>query len=430
MEKESKKPVTAIIVGAGHRSMIYGGYSLKHPDELKIVGVAEPDEIARNICKEKFNIPDNMCFGSAEELAEHDRLADAVINGTMDKYHVPTSVPLLKKGYDMLLEKPFACSETELELLENTVKKYRNKVMICHVLRYSVFYKKIHDIISSGKIGSIISINTIEDVSYHHYVTSYVRGKWRNSDECGTSMLLAKCCHDIDLMIWMTGVDVKPLSVSSYGSNIYYNRNNAPKNSGERCMVDCPLNKTCPLSCEKIYLEIPFKWDWYVWQDMMDAPQEEKLNYLKYKSPYGRCAFKCDNNVVDHQSLIVNFSTGALGIHTLNTNTAYSKRIIRIIGTKGQIEGEFENQRIKLSVIDPTKESDHLEENFDLSDVASAFKNHGGGDVLLVSDFVKYIRGEEVSSSCTSLEDSLSGHRVIFAADKSMKLGGAAVNII
>ena len=91
----NKKPVTAIIVGAGHRSMFYSLLADEEPELLRIVGVADPDPVKRRLAAEKFNMPEDMIFNSAEELAEKPKIADVIINGTMDKDHVPTAVPLL-----------------------------------------------------------------------------------------------------------------------------------------------------------------------------------------------------------------------------------------------------------------------------------------------------------------------------------------------
>lgn len=421
------KPITAIIVGGGHRSFIYGDYSLQHPDELKIVGIADPDKSRRNSAVERFGISADCCFESADQLAEKGRIADVIINGTMDSDHVKTSIPLLECGYDMLLEKPFAVNKKEMTELVDTVKKFRNKVMICHVLRYSEFYSQIKKLITDGELGEIISIQLCEDVSYHHYATSYVRGKWANSNECGTSILLAKCCHDMDLMMWLMG-DIKPESVSSTGSLQYFRKENAPADAGERCMVDCKHVDTCNLSARRIYLDLPGRWDFYVWPELHSASYEEKYEYLKTTSPFGKCAFKCNNNVVDHQSVIVKFSNGATGSHNLTGGCAFSQRIIRVIGTKAEINGTFESQKFTLSYVNPHAESDHISKEFDLSETCSASVGHGGGDHQLVADFIRYINNEPTSLSCTSLIDSIPGHLAVFAADESMENGGIAVS--
>lgn len=418
--------VTAVIVGGGHRSFIYADYSLLHPDRLKIVGIADPDENRVREAREKYNIPPENCFLSAEELAARPKLADTVINGTMDKLHVPTSLPLLEKGYDMLLEKPFAVTKEEMQILVDTIHKHGNKVMVCHVLRYADFYRAIKKYISDGKIGKIMSIQLCEDVSYHHFATSYVRGKWANSEQCGTSVMLAKCCHDIDMMMWLMS-ETTPVFVSSMGSQMYFNSKNAPVDAGTRCMLDCKYIDTCNLSSKRIYLDMPEKWDFYVWPELHHAPYDEKYAYLKDISPFGRCAYKCNNNVADHQTVIIQFANGATGSHNLTGGCAYSQRIVRVIGTKGEINGVFEDQKFTVSYIEPTADGDHKNKVVDLSETCSASVGHGGGDHALVEDFVNYVRGKETSLSCTSIDDSVNGHLVVFCADESMAKGGIPV---
>ena len=207
---------TAIIVGAGHRSMCYATYAKVRPDRFRIVGVADPDPIRCRKAMAAFGFGPDMVFHDAADLASRGKLSDAVINGTMDADHVPTTIPLLEKGYDVLLEKPFAVSEAEARRLADAVKRTNRKVMICHVLRYADFYMEIKKRLLNGEIGKIVNIQTAEHVSYHHMANCYVRGKWRREDICKSSMLMAKCCHDLDLICWfMSGVD--PARISSFG---------------------------------------------------------------------------------------------------------------------------------------------------------------------------------------------------------------------
>lgn len=419
----TKKPVTAIILGAGHRAMAYADYSVEHPDELKIVGVADPDAYRREYVRKRFGFPESRCFVSAEELARVPKFADVIINGTMDEIHVQTSVPVLEKGYDMLLEKPFAVNEDELEELTSVVKRNGNKVMICHVLRYNPVYVNVKKSISSGEIGDVINIQTVENVSYHHLSTSYVRGKWANSKKCRTSMLLAKCCHDLDLMVWLMGDD-KPVSVSSVGSKFHFKPENAPADAGTRCLVDCPLVDKCVFSAKRLYLDHPDSWEVYVWRDLenVENPTDEQRRNLLMKSEYGRCMFKCDNDVVDHQSVLVNFKSGATGTHNLAGGCAQSLRTIRVIGTKGEIYAELENKFVKIKTINPEPGKYFDERTVDLTQTPD--EGHGGADTQLTADFIKFIRGDETSLSCTALENSVYGHKIIFLADKSRENNG------
>lgn len=424
----SANPVTAIIVGGGHRSFTYAELALNCPDKLKIVGIADPNPFRCEKARKMFGFPQENCFASAQELAEVPRFADAIINGTMDHQHFETSVPLLKKGYDMLLEKPFVVNMQELDELVDIVKKNGNKVMICHVLRYTPFYLTIKERILAGEIGDIISINMFEHVSYHHASTSYVRGKWGNSDICKTPMLLAKCCHDIDIMMWIMG-DVKPKTVSSCGSIFQFKPEMAPADAGEKCLVDCPHADTCIYSAKRIYIDHPDRWEFYVWsalEDMENATIEDKINLLKGDSPYGKCIYKSDNNVVDHQSVMVNFENGATGTHNMIGGAARPLRRIEIVGTKGEIFGEFENNDIHVLRINPDPGKEYDEEVVDLSAFCEG-GGHGGGDLGLAEDFVNFIRGEKPSVSCTTIFDSVAGHKSIFLAEESRLNGSKAV---
>lgn len=431
------RPITAIIVGAGHRSFVYSELAKTNPEMLKIVGVADPNPIRRKKAMDYFGFKEDMCFENAEELAKKGKLADTVINGTMDEQHLETAVPLLDAGYDMLLEKPFAPNEEEMRQIVNCAKKNNSKVMICHVLRYTPFYYAIKERIVNGEIGDIINIQTTEHVSYHHLSTSYIRGKWANSDKCHTSMLLAKCCHDLDIIMWMMS-ETKPKQISSFGGKFQFKPENAPKEAGTICMKDCPLVDTCVYSTKRLYIDHPDRWAFYVW-DALEGKKnisiEDKIALMKSDSPYARCIYKCDNNVVDHQSVLINFESGATGTHNMVGGSAEPSREIHIIGTKGEIFGNFEESKFTVLKIDPSPDAHNEEcdvEEVDLrvtGDMVGAYGGHGGGDERLAADFVKFIRGEKPSLACTSIFDSVAGHLSVYLADKSRENGGMPMDV-
>ena len=431
------KPVTAVIVGAGHRAFVYSELAKTNPELLKIVGVADPNPVRRKKAMEYFGFSEDMCFDSAQTLAEKGRLADAVINGTMDEQHLETAIPLLNAGYDMLLEKPFAVCEEDMRQIVDCAKKNNSKVMICHVLRYTPFYYAIKERIVNGEIGDIINIQMTEHVSYHHLSTSYIRGKWANSDKCHTTMLLAKCCHDIDLMMWFMS-ETKPVSISSFGSKFQFKPENAPENAGTICMKDCPLVDECVYSTKRLYLDHPDRWSFYVWDALegIENPTiDDKIALMKTDNPYARCIYKCDNNVVDHQSVLVNFASGATGTHNMVGGSAEPRRNIHIIGTKGEIFGNFEESKFTVLKINPSPDAHNEEcdvEEIDprvTGDMVGAYGGHGGGDERLAEDFVKFIRGEQPSLACTSIFDSVAGHLCVYLADKSRENGGMPVEV-
>lgn len=408
-------PVRAAVVGAGHRGQLYASYALSHPEELKIVAVVDVDEFRRGQMAQSHAIPAEMSFGTVEEFLRKPRSVDAVINGTMDPLHIPTSVPLLAAGYHMLLEKPIGVTQDEVMTLAAVAREHHSKVMICHVLRYAPFYVEIRKRVAAGEIGEIVSIQTTEHVSYHHMAVAFIRGKWSRADK-SSPMLMSKCCHDLDLIAWMKS-GIAPRSVSSFGSRTYFRPERAPAGSGTRCMVDCQIEANCQYSARKHYIEMGL-WDVYAFQGIehMAPTSEQKIESLRTDNPYGRCVWRCDNDVVDRQTVSVEFADGCTVTHNMIGGVSRPGRSIHLVGTEGEIQGFMEDSVFFVRHPDPTPGHEYFEERVDTT---TGDGGHGGGDLRLVADFVRVLRGESASISTTSLEDSVRGHLIGFAAEKS-----------
>ena len=444
-----KPPLTAVIVGAGHRSIYFACFALKNPNKLKIVAVAEPSEVRRKMAADMFNIPPEKCFNSVEEMAKQPALADAAINGTMDHLHVPTTILLMNAGYDVLLEKPIAPSEEDLFELVRTSRKMGRKIMICHVLRYAPFYREIRQKVLDGEIGNIIQIHAAECVSYHHMALGYVRGKWNhNNGKEGSSMLLAKSCHDLDLIAWLKS-GIAPKQVSSFGCLMYFRPENAPPGAGTRCLVDCKIESTCPYSAKKNYIEQGL-WGTYVWHciEHLSNPVtddadflkntgiinrtwrdsiisiQDKIESLKTDNPHGRCVWRCDNNVVDHQTVIIDFEDGTVASFDMVGGVAKGGRYIHLFGTKGEIQGCLGDDYFVVRKPDARKGHEYSEVRVDLKppvDEHGEPVGHGGGDILLMDDFIHFLRGARASISRTDIIDSVHGHQIVYTADRSME---------
>ena len=430
--------VKVVLVGAGDRADEYAKYALLSPEKMQVVGIVDPDKIRNDIMREKYSVPIENCFSSVEEFVKRDKFADAVINGTMDQLHVVTSIPILKKGYDMLLEKPFAVNIEEMKELVDTVKETGRRVYICHVLRYAPFYREIKKHVMAGEIGDIISIQLDEHVSYHHMAVSYVRGKWRSEKVCFAPMLLAKSCHDMDIMMWMLS-GAEPVSVASFGGAFQFTPKNKPENAGTRCMVDCPINEECPFSAQYNYVE-PQRWEQYVWKPLeakgykwtlyepIDGEQKEILeDSLKTYNDFGKCVwdFERDGNV-DHQAVIVNFDNGATGVFNMVGGAPRGVRNIQIIGTKGEIKNLDDCRTFAIRTIDPKEPRGCKETIIDIKEIGDndGMKGaHGGGDIRLIKDFCDALEGAEKSISCTEIMDSTKSHYVVFKAEESRKSG-------
>lgn len=414
----------AILVGCGDRTCVYADFAVNVFKELEIVAAVDPDIERRKYVHEHFNVPLDKCYQDISEVLPQGKIADAVINGTMDQLHIQTSIPFLKQGYNMLLEKPITNNEKDLLELAKTAKENNCKLMICHVLRFSPFYREIKKVILSGEIGDVVNINTSERVGAFHSSVSYLRGKWNSEEKCGSSLLLAKCCHDLDLIAWFNN-KTRPVSIYSDGGRNFFNEDNAPKGSGNRCMVDCPkeIREKCIYDAEYMYIKNSML-PWYPWQctgkNYQDITEEEKIESLKTYNPHGKCVYKCGGDLLDHQQVEIKFADGSTANHTLLLGAMKAERTIHILGTKGEIEGEASSGKLFIRTYDK-EHAGYLERAVDFTDKKGEIGGHFGGDKGLVQDFLSYLKDGETSISTTIIDDSIVGHLMVYDADESIK---------
>lgn len=420
------RKIKCVILGYGDRSSRYADYAKQVPEELEVVGVIDINEHKRRQCKDSFKLQDSQVFESLEAFLQADVDCDVVINGTMDQLHYVTTMPLLEKGYDILLEKPITAETKELLEIEAKAKEKNCKVVVCHVLRYTPFYSKIKSIIDSGKIGKIVNMQLNEHVWYGHFVNSYVRGKWRSEKECGSGLLLAKCCHDTDLMCWLNNITT-PESVSSFGSKSFFTEVNAPEGATQYC-YECPNQKDCMFNAEKFQIEkdfIPF----YTWaginKPLDEITLEEKREFLK-KDVYGQCVFKTDMDIVDRQCVSVQFANGSIGTLNMIGGTSKAGRHIHVICEYGEIVGYIEDNKLLVRVFDKDKVwydeevIDFNGEN-DLGEEDNSVGGHYGGDYYIMKDLVRFLNGEQTSVATTVIADSVNSHLICYAAEKARK---------
>lgn len=419
------KIITGIIVGFGNRGEVYADYSLQKPDEFKVVGVVDPNPFKLEQASKKYNLSKEQLFSSLDEMVKSHPAADVVINATMDQVHYQTAVKILNAKYNMLIEKPIVPNNKELEEIANLARKNGTKVFVCHVLRYTMFYRTIKQMLLDNLIGEVTSMELNEHVCLQHYLTSYVRGKWNNEKDCGSGLILAKSCHDLDILCWLNNSS-NPKSVVSFGSRKLFTKENKPKGGAEYC-YKCPHKDTCPMSAVTLYEKrdtMPFLVYERINKPLDELTKKEKLDFL-HNDIYGKCAYDIKSDLVDRQSTLVEFENGSTASFTLVGCATQPNRYIHIIGTHGEIEGKIESNKIILRTY---KENvwDYKEEVIDLSDKIvnlARFGGHNGGDFLIMHDLCAYLNGDSSSISITNLNDSLNGHRCVYAAEKSRKQG-------
>ena len=396
--------VTVALVGAGNRGVeAYAPYALINPDQMKFVAVCEPDRERRQAFQDAFEIPGKMCFDSYNELLKQPRIADAVFICTQDKMHFLPTIEFLRKGYHILLEKPMSPDIKECILMAEEARKQDRALIICHVLRYTSFFKAIKNILESRKIGKLISIVHNENVGYFHQAHSFVRGNWRNKDET-SPMILAKCCHDMDILHWLA--DSKCKNISSFGSLTHFKAENAPEGAAKRCLDGCKYADDCIYYAPKQYLTDDIGWPTSVIS--ADTSYKAREKALK-KGPYGRCVYHCDNNVVDHQVVNMEFENSVTAAFSMTAFTEECTRTIKLMGTKGEIQGAMEKNSIEIHYFSK-KENETV-------GVPTFTSGHSGGDFGLMRDFVKIVGNYGSVISKTSADASVHSHVMAFAAE-------------
>lgn len=421
------KQVKVAIVGLGGRGKdTYAKCAKRFPEKMKITAIADPIEEKRKLVADEYDVPDEYCFVSAEELLKEERLADIIFICTEDGMHYSQAMAALEKGYHVLLEKPISKHVSECDDIEKAAKRAGRQVRVCHVLRYTPFYSEIKHIIDSGKIGEVVSIQAIENVGYWHQAHSFVRGNWRNSEET-SPMILAKSCHDMDILLWLSGKHCE--YISSYGSLFEFRPDKAPKGAAKRCLDGCMAKEKCPFDAEKIYLTdkdtgVLNGHDGWPANILTEVPTEQSIREAIEKGPYGRCVYYCDNDVVDHQVVNAQMTDGVTINFTMCAFTAHGGRNIKVMGTRGDIEGNTNDNILHVTAFGEDTE------DIDITKLASDFSGHGGGDFRMVEDFLDAVAGgAEEADSLTSISHSVESHYMAMAAEESRLHNGKSIRI-
>jgi predicted dehydrogenase len=376
------------------------------------VAVAEPDPHRRAGAAAEFGLPADRVFAGWAELAAAGRLADAAIVATQDRLHLAPAVALADLGYHLLLEKPMA--PTEAEATEIAAAAVRNGVMlaVCHVLRYTPYTRFVKGLLDEGRIGRLISVEHLEPVGWWHHAHSFVRGHWRREDESGP-MLLTKSCHDIDWLVHVIGS--LPERVSSFGSRSHFRASERPEGAADRCL-DCAVEPTCPYSAKRRYLEAladPGQHFWPLGAVTAEPTEQAVLQALR-SGPYGRCVYGADNDVVDHQVVLMEFAGGVTCSFTMSAFTPMEQRHTRLMGTHGYLDGDGS----KLRYVDfRTGEETTLDSG------SGATDGHGGGDEGLVDAFLAAVAAGDPALISSDAAQSLASHRVVWAAERARHAG-------
>jgi len=410
------KPVTAITLGAGNRGNVYGGYASASPNELKIIGVAEPVPFRNDRYAKTHAIPAENRFNTWEDVFKRPKFADAVIITTPDNLHYGPCMKALEMGYDVLLEKPIAPTEKECRDILALARKTGRIVAVCHVLRYAPYFIKMKELLAKGAIGRVMSIQHLEPIEHTHMAHSYVRGNWHNSRQT-TPILLAKSCHDLDIMKWV--IDKPSKEIIAIGDLTWFKAENAPEGSTARCTDGCKVERECPYSAIRAYhdklsrtsvLDIP--------STLTDPAAKRAFVLEKLKTvDYGRCVYRMDNDQPDHYIANIQFGDAITASFSMEAFTGYHGRRTRIFGSMGDMVGDMEEL-----VVTDFRTGKQVKFKPQAEDV-EGYKNagHGGGDFFLARDFVQAVAHQDAKMLTSTIDESIESHIMGFMAEKSRK---------
>jgi hypothetical protein len=320
-----------------------------------------------------------------------------------------------------------------------------------HVLRYSPHNRLLHKLlVDDAVLGDIVNVNHTEPVGYWHFAHSYVRGNWRSSSTTAPS-LLTKCCHDVDLLLWLLSSPTGhlPTHISSTGSLVNFTRSRKPKAAGEATnCLSCAHEPDCIYSAKRIYIEHNLKTrqstSWpnkIVAPEIEDAPSmaaaesllaqrlAEDFDVSTSKEErdgrgwYGRCVWESDNDVVDNQVVLISFDpTEKPGQHAKTatlTMIAHTEKICerftKVYGTLGELTAD--SRTVTVFDFRSGEKTEYTPEQG---------SGHGGGDVGLAAAFIDAIgavhEGVPVEEAqrkwikCTP-EEAVWAHEVVFWAE-------------
>ena len=403
-----------IIIGAGSRGMTYGTWAHRHGIEIAAIAEIRPDRL--EAAGKALNVPEAMRFTDTKDLFALGKIADAAIIATMDRDHFGHVMQALDCGYDILLEKPISPDPVECLQIEAKANALGKKITVCHVLRYTDFFGTLKDIIDSGELGKVVAIKHAENIGNFHMAHSFVRGNWRN-DTLSSPIIMQKSCHDLDILLWLTGSHCT--KVAAFGSLSYFKESNAPAGSSDRCLT-CPVAENCRFDARKAYL--PALGGWPTDVVCLEQTEAALLEALR-TGPYGRCVYRCDNNVCDHMSMIMEFENGVTATFSLTAQTNGVHRNIHIMCEDGEIEADDAQRKIVIRKF-VSCGCDSFEER--TIHIRANASGHGGGDAGIMEDFAVSLT--DTAESRSSISRSVESHIMACALEES-RLTGKVVDL-
>jgi predicted dehydrogenase len=280
----------------------------------------------------------------------------------------------LEAGVQVFTEKPVVISIPETLELARLLALHggTNRAMVGLVLRYSQHMVDLRAALAAGQLGQITSLEANEHIAPYH--GAFFMRDWRRRTDLAGGFMLEKCCHDIDIYNMVTAS--RPARVASFGGRKSFVPANAPASNAEAEIFHVKKS---------------------VWESTDDP-------------------FRSDGDIIDYQTAILQYETGAsLAFHT-NLNTPDEHRRFCVMGTHGMAEGDFVRGFLRITARDGTRLADH---DYSQTPAKGA---HYGADALMCADIAAYLRGESQSLP-VSILDAMEAGIAAIALDQARETG-------
>ena len=420
-----------------------------------MVGIAEPNPARRDAMRSEHGLALAAAVADWRELldASDGSRPDVVVVATPDREHAAPAVAALARDLHLLLEKPIGPTLADVRSVGEAAAASQGTVTVAHVLRSTTFFAAIKRALDEGWIGELVTITHAEHIGYWHYAHSYVRGNWRSA-ATSSPMILAKACHDLDLLRWMAGD--RCTAIASFGGLHHFRPDQAPDGALDRCWDGdrrCPAAPDCPFDAVRFYVERTADVTAWPVSVITDDPAPGARMAAIASGPYGRCVYRSDNDVADHQVTVLEFANGVRATLTVSGLTADNTRLVTLGGTRGELRGRLDTGEIELRRYLPAGRSGIGVGAWDRDDLGRAAMRdderivmhatavpladgHGGGDDGLMTALVARLRSirdgdtEAISQARSSLAIAIESHVMAFAAETSrherrvVELGG------
>lgn len=412
------KQLSVIFIGGGNRSIKMAEVMNSLPEKYSIAGVAEPLPERKQVFRGQFGVSEENIVDDWKQLLARPKFADVAVIGTQDNMHYEPALKAIELGYDILLEKPVAQTAQECADIAVAARKKGVRILVCHVLRYTPFYGKVKELLMAGTIGEVVSVEMVEAIGHTHFAHSFVRGPWKSAEE-STPLLVAKSCHDMDMVQWLVGKDCT--RVQSFGSLTHFTQANKPAGAPKRCLEGCPVGDTCPYNSVRFYYEDEkCSWRRLTTQGIAKEywPTNDEVMEALRTRDFGLCVYQANNDVCDHQVVNLEFEGGVTASFSVN---AFNKggRFVRIYGTKGELTAYAADTEIQLFTFEDERTWTVSVPKID----ETIFGGHGGGDEGIVRELYDYLDDSYSGFRAADIQTSVRNHLIAFAAEQARHEG-------